>query len=346
MKRVLLITEYLNPPYDEGIKKTVFNLFKRLDRKYDLCVICRYGFTKSNIHIVKTNPLFINSKVKNIIRDFQPEILIYFPFASTTFASYLRLLVFQRYAKKIKSILFALQPKELSKWQNVIIKFIKPTVALTPSPELKEKWDKNGINNKLLPLYTDLIKFTPLKETTIKENLRRKYKIPIDKYVISHMGHLNKGRNLESLMPLQEAGYQVLIVGSSSTPDDAKGTTNLKQTLLEAGFIIIDKYIENIEEIYQLSDLYIFPVIFEGGCIGIPLSILEARACGIPVLSTEFGSIKHFLSDDYGGIFYSVPENFSSVINQIKVEKKSYIETSVRKLNKQCLDIIFSAIEK
>ena len=27
MKKVLLVSEYLNPPFDEGIKKTVYNLY-------------------------------------------------------------------------------------------------------------------------------------------------------------------------------------------------------------------------------------------------------------------------------------------------------------------------------
>ena len=94
MKKVLLITEYLNPPYDEGIKKTVYNLYNELNNKYNLQVISRHAFKDDNIHIVSVNALFLSIKVLKIINDFNPDTLIYFPFASGTFASYLRLKIF------------------------------------------------------------------------------------------------------------------------------------------------------------------------------------------------------------------------------------------------------------
>ncbi|MDP8200851.1 MAG: glycosyltransferase [Candidatus Tenebribacter burtonii] len=344
-KKILLITEYLNPPYDEGIKKTVFNLFKELDKKYDLCVICRYGFKKVNIHIVNTNPLFFDSAIKKIIRDFEPEILLYLPFASMTFASYLRLFVLKKYTSKIKSIIFALQPKSLSKWQESIIKFIKPTVALTPSLLLKDFWDRLKFNNKLLPLYTELNDFKPIGDNSTKILLRKKYNIPLDKYVISHMGHLNEGRNLESLIPLQKAGYQIVIVGSSSTPKDSLGSDQLKQKLMNTGIIIIDKYLEKISEIYQLSDLYIFPVINNCSSIGLPLSILEARACGIPVLTTKFESTNFFLGNDYGNVFYSKPSDFVLVVKKINKFNSDRLKTSVTDINEKYNQIIFSEIE-
>jgi len=161
MKKVLFITEYLNPPYDEGIKKTVYNLFLDLDKRYELQVICRFGFDKDNIHIIETNPLFYSEKVKLIIERFNPHSIIYLPFQSSTFASYLRLKVLSVFAKKSKMIFIALQPKPLKNWQQLIVKFIKPKFALTPSPALKQFWDKLGVVNKLFPLLTDLSIFKP-----------------------------------------------------------------------------------------------------------------------------------------------------------------------------------------
>ncbi len=345
MKKILLVTEYLNPPYDEGIKKTAFNLFKYLNEKYELCVICRHGFEENNVHIVETNRLFIGQKVKKIIRDFNPNILIYFPFASMTFASYLRFFVLRKYCKNIKSIIFALQPKKLNHWQEKVVKFIKPSVALSPSPQLVVNWNKFSISSKLLPLYTDLEKFTPLPITQSKESLKIKYNIPLDKYIISHIGHLNEGRNLGSLIPLQNAGYQIVIVGSSSTPKDSLGSDQLKQKLLNSGIIIIDRYLEKISEIYQLSDLYIFPVIAKCSSIGLPLSILEARACGIPIITTKFGSTKKYLEDDYGNVFYSEPSNFVSAIKKINESNADRLKTTVGNINEKYNQIIFSEIE-
>ena len=50
----------------------------------------------------------------------------------------------------------------------------------------------------------------------------------------------------------------------------------------------------NIEEIYQLSDAYFFPVVAHGNCIDVPLSCLEAAACNIPVVTTRYGEMSTF----------------------------------------------------
>ncbi len=343
MKKVLFISEYLNPPYDEGIKKTVYNLFLDLDKNYDLQAVCRYGFEKSNIQIIDTNVLFYSNKVKSIIKDFNPDSIVYLPFQSSTFASYLRLKVFTYFARKSHIIFIALQPKPIKSWQKIIIKFIKPRMAFTPSPVLHEYWNNVKIKNKMIPLLTDLSIFKPLKNIDYKKTLRIKYDLPQNAFIVSHMGHLNEGRNLKLLIPLQNEGLQIVVVGSSSTPTDALGTGKLKDELLKSGIIILDRYIENIEEIYQLSDLYIFPVVKKNSSIGMPLSVLEARACGVPVLTTYYGSLNHYLDTDYGGVFYSEPENF--LVNFQTIKNKftlGYNKSKVSELN----DLFFTTIHQ
>lgn len=346
MIKVLLVTEYLNPPYDEGIKKTVYNLYTDLKNSYSIKVLSRNAFEDGQISVVHTNSLFLSASVKKAIRDFNPDVMVYFPFASSTFASYLRHKVLSQYANNAKSVLIALQPKELKSWQKLIVKLIRPKHALTPSPKLKEFWDEIGIPNTLFPLLTDLNIFKPSSNPADKIKLRKKYGLPPNDYIISHMGHLNEGRNLKSLIPLQKSGCQVVVVGSSSTPKDSIGPAALKEELLSNGIIILDGYIENIQEVYQLSDLYIFPVIAKTGSIGMPLSIMEARASGIPVLTTDFGSLKHYLGDDNSSIWYSQPEDFLNVIDEIKKRIPiEFLKTNISNINNEFYSIIHTAIE-
>ncbi len=346
MKKVLLITEYLNPPFDEGIKKTALNIFKELDKRYQLMVVCRYGFEKDNILILDSNKLFVSRKLKSEIFKFDPDVMIYLPFQSSTFASYIRLNILKSYTTSCKTILMALQPKPISFWESKIINFIKPEIGLTPSPSLKFFWDHLGINNRMIPLLTDTSIFTPLNDDISKNDLRKKYNLPIDSLIISHMGHLNEGRNLRSLIQLQEDGFQVVIVGSSSTPNDALGKDSLKNELIDSNIIVMDGYIDHIEEIYQLSDVYIFPVIKENSSIGMPLSILEARACAIPVITTNYGSIKKYMGDDSNGLFYSTPDKFAESANRLKeLLPNSFNSTMVESLNNQFFQIIIDQIE-
>ena len=343
-KRIILITEFLDPPYDEGIKKTVYNIFHELDKSYNVKVICRKGFQKENICQVTTNKLFLSRTIRKQIHEFNPHTIIYFPFASATFASYLRLFILGKYAKKSKKVFISLQPKQLKSWQKFLVNFFKPKFAATPSPALHAFWQSLKVKSQLIPLYTNLENFSPVNKEQ-KTALRKKYNLPEDSFIITHMGHLNPGRNLESLISLQQARKQVIIIGSSSTPKDSIGPDSLKQNLINNGIIIIDQYIEKIEEIYQLSDAYIFPVIQKNSSIGLPLSILEARACGIPVITTDFGSVNHFLGNDYRNIYYSKPENFVKALEQLENEKKKDRQkTGVHKLNEKHLEHIHNMI--
>jgi glycosyltransferase involved in cell wall biosynthesis len=159
------------------------------------------------------------------------------------------------------------------------------------------------------------------------------------------MGHINEERNLKPLIPLQNAGYQVVIVESSSTPRDSIGPMSLRKELLKTGIIILNGYIEHIEEIYQLSDIYVFPVVVKTGSIGMPLSILEARSCGIPVITTEFGSIKHFLDSDFGNIYYSNPKGFLKMTKKVLLDQQTNRQkTNTPNLNKKHIEIVNKVI--
>jgi len=331
-QKVVFITEFLNPPFDEGIKKTVLYIFNILNEKFDTLTFSRKYFEHPKIKPLKANKLFLDEKLITQIKIYRPNLIIYLPFQSGTFASYIRQWILQRIFKKSKVVFFTLQPKPLSKIKKLLVRWLKPKYGITASPEVKQFWNMMKVESELIPLFTNLDNFKPIKEISLKQDLRKKYNLPLNSIIIVHIGHINKERNLESLIPLCKENYKVLVVGSSSTPEDAAGPDALKHELINKGMIILDGYIENIQDIYHLSDLYIFPVIEKCGSIGLPLSILEARACGVPVLTTDFGSINYFFDSDFGGITYAEPKDFKQVIDTMDLTI-NYERTKVRELN-------------
>lgn len=343
-KKVIFITEYLNPPFDEGIKKTALHIFNILNDNYLLLAYSRYTFNHPSLKKLSSNKLFLSKKFIKEIKIFKPDVLIYLPFQSSTFASYIRHFILRIISPKSKIIFYTLQPKPLSGLKKLFIRFIKPNNGITASPKVKLFWDELNVDSILIPLFTNLNNFKPIANIADKYKLRAKYGLPKEATIIAHIGHLNEGRNLESLIPLNKDNIQVVIVGSSSTPSDAIGPSSLKQKLVNSGIIILDHYIKDIQEIYQLSDLYIFPIIDNCGSIGMPLSILEARACGIPVLTTDYGSVKHFLNNDGNSIFYSNPVDFLNKISKISLNK-DYSNSKVSELNTLFKKTILDAIE-
>lgn len=346
MKKILLITDTLKPPYDEGFKKTVYNLYKELNKLYKIKVICREGFNDDNIWIVSTNALFISCKIYFFIRKFKPDAIIYFPFSSATIASYVRLFIFKLYSLHAKHIFFILQPKIINKIYIGLAKFcVHKSNCLTSSIIQHEIWKSQKIQSELIPLLTNLSNFNPLKSEEEKYKLRIKYNLPLNKKIILHTGHINEGRNLQTLIPIQKKGYQLLIIESTSTPIDSLGPQSLRNELINNGILIRNDYIDSMREIYQLADLYVFPVINNLGSIGLPLSILEARACGLKVLTSDFGSIKYFLNTDEGNIFYHDPISFQDIIDYILTLKTNSFSTEVKNLNDRFIDILKNIID-
>jgi len=94
-----------------------------------------------------------------------------------------------------------------------------------------------------------------------------------------------------------------------------------------------------------LSDIYVFPVIEPNACIDLPLSILEARACGIPCVCTNFGSISHFLGNDHEGIRYSEINKFNDNIDFFLNSTRTYYKSKVNQLNIDFINLITNHLQ-
>ncbi len=94
-----------------------------------------------------------------------------------------------------------------------------------------------------------------------------------------HVGHCSEGRGLDVLAELDQR-YKREVVCSGLFNDDAV-VAQLKDT----GVVITTGYIPGIESKYQASDVYVFPTTDRDFVISTPLSVLEALACGVPVVA-------------------------------------------------------------
>ena len=89
----------------------------------------------------------------------------------------------------------------------------------------------------------------------------------------------------------------------------------MRQQLLEKENItLVEGFVPRIWELYQLADVYLFPVEYIKGCIDAPLSAMEAAACGIPVVTTAFGELKTLLGNEG---FYLLDTKESPALNDL-----------------------------
>lgn len=142
---------------------------------------------------------------------------------------------------------------------------------------------------------------------------RQNTEIPI----VIHVGHIRANRGLNKLVNIKQAlgeSIDVVVIGSPSLSKDASVVNSLKN----AKVVILNEYIENLGSIYSAADLYLFPVDpINGGAVDLPLSVIESIACGTPVVSTDFGVLKEYLSNNKL-IQFSDVDFEDTVIDRIK----------------------------
>jgi glycosyltransferase involved in cell wall biosynthesis len=223
----------------------------------------------------------------------------------------------------ITRLISLVQPKSLtiiSAMQTSISRYkllsiFRPNIAIVQSYDSEYIFKTLGCKTFFLTPGVDIDKFKPVDKAT-KQILRKKYGISHNKFIIIHMASLKKERNLDIFQKLQRYAnnVQVIIIGRPGEKIDK----NVYNSLTDAGCIIWMKYFPNIEEIYAISDCYVFPTTDKKACIETPLSILEAMACNLPIITTRFGSIPRMFRDDKGLFFAKSDDDFYRAIDIIK----------------------------
>jgi glycosyltransferase involved in cell wall biosynthesis len=221
----------------------------------------------------------------------------------------------------------ALHPDGLSLQRKVAFRrsifMIKPDLILAQSGELEEMFTRFGYRTRFFPSGVDVRRFHP-RSLQSKEQLREKYGIERDKFIILHVGHIKRDRNVQAFSQIQDKSRQVFIVASSYR---GGGDKRLYHELSQIGCIIWRGYFPNIEEIYALADCYVFPA-HGDGCLLLPLSVMEAMACNLPVVTTGFGALPTMFSEGDGLFFTKTEKDFLPLLDKIK---SGDVEVNTRK---------------
>lgn len=252
------------------------------------------------------------------IKNSNPEIV--HQVAGPSFRAFLSL-KFAKSQSNAKTIMSALHSESLylfsRTFRKKFIPLLKPDLMLVQSRESNEIFTDLGCETDFLPNGVKVEKFIPVSEKG-KLKLREKYGIPEEKFVILHVGHMIKERNLKIFKSLQSEDNQVLLMTSTHKHKNKIGYDNDTYYLLKkCGCIIWSGYLSDIEEVYQLSDCYVFPVNI-GHSLFMPLSVLEAMSCNLPVITTKFEGLTTFFKEGNGLMFVDGEKDILKKVDEIK----------------------------
>jgi glycosyltransferase involved in cell wall biosynthesis len=198
-------------------------------------------------------------------------------------------------------VLLSFQPRALSSLSRPGMRWLGPDRLLTPDPSMVREAERHGVRAGFLPIGADTGRFHPV-DGQRKLELRRRYGLPTDRRIVLHVGHARRLRGLAALVGLGSDITSVVVVGTSLGAD-----AGMVRWLRRSGVWVLDRYLPEVQEIYQLADAYVFPVRDAGGASAAPLSVLEAMACNLPVVSTRFGALPALFEEGRGFAFADTP---------------------------------------
>lgn len=124
--------------------------------------------------------------------------------------------------------------------------------------------------------------------------LRNRLNIPYDAKVLLSVGELNTNKNhgqvIQALALLQYENIHYVICGEGELKTEYE---KLGQKLRLRQYLHLMGFCPNVSEYYRMADLFVFPSLREG----IPASIMEAMATGIPVIASDIRGIKDIVQD-------------------------------------------------
>ena len=314
--RICLLGHFSGNP-DEGMKNVSHNIKQRLALRHNLLALnSRDVFTKT----------FLNS-----IRSFQPDIIHYLHGPT------IRSLIILRIARILsgnrpKTIISATRPyfSACSRWAVFLF---KPDLVLTQSSRFEEFFREKSFRVNFFPNGVDCQKFAPATKAE-KHHLRKKLGLAEGKRIVLHVGHIKANRNLEIFKEIQRIeDIQVVIVGGTTESADEA----LNKDLLRSGIKVYRGFFEDVSQFYKMADLYVFstkdnnelPKSYNQiGAIDLPLSILEAMACNLPVITRPFGALARIFESGDGLLFCRTD---ADILNAVKKASSGAL-TNIREL--------------
>lgn len=308
---MILLSNCLTDVPDEGCLKVANSLAKRI-KQADKHVLFLSTARRSRLTDVylEINKMLLSGKLVQILRK-QGEPLLYIPFPNRSLPNAVRIFWLSLICPKGVRVVFTMTYPynwlakgllKLSKAHLYVLSRVSADYYMQMLGTDKVTYLKTGV---------DTGKFVPASMDQVLM-LKKKYALDPNRKTVLHVGHMKAGRNIGELTKLDK-NFQILLVTSTFT-QDSQDMELRKQLDSCENITLIDTYLPNIEELYQLADVYFFPVMEQGNCIDVPLSCLEAAACGTPVVTTKYGEMEQFVGKPG---FYFFNHMDSKTLNEI-----------------------------
>ncbi|QWN35851.1 glycosyltransferase family 4 protein [Cobetia sp. 4B] len=179
--------------------------------------------------------------------------------------------------------------------------------------------DELGLSDERIEIMAngiDLQKFHPLSPEANRDALREGAGLPADRKLVMMVGRLWEQKNpaclVEAYCQLWESGdpgADLVLVGDGALKESLEARVKLAGLESHVHFL---GWRTDTPELLRLCDVFVLPSRWEG----MPLAILEAMGCGLPVIVSDIPGNRHLVRDAENGLLFPV-ENAGSLASAL-----------------------------
>ena len=144
----------------------------------------------------------------------------------------------------------------------------------------------------------DIAKYTALRVN--KREKREEIGVPVDAIMLLSLGELNENKNHQTVIyalgQMGEKNIHYVIAGKGDLKNEL---LSLAKRLGISHRVHLLGYRRDVGELCKASDIYIHPSFREG----LPVSLMEAMACGLPVIASDTRGCADLVKENGGMLF-------------------------------------------
>ena len=194
----------------------------------------------------------------------------------------------------------------------------------------------------------DLSRFTPCSVSE-KELLRKELGYSATDFIITIVAELNKNKNqiflLKNVPELIERipSLKILLIGKNTLPIVSNFIA--KKKLSDKIFLL--GYRQDVDKLTKMSDVAFSASIREG----LPVNIIEAMACGIPVICSNNRGHRSLIKDSENGFIFNLSSKDKMIESILTLYKNPFLRQEMGKKNvieakKYSLDIALGRMQE
>lgn len=349
-KKILFFTRPIVPPWDEASKNLAFDIVTNLPKNNFETQILTPKKSSFNQELVKKFPYIqpeeifrsanLNfcgkmSLIKRLFRFNLKTDLIHFLFTPRPLTSWLfRMRLKFSKAKTLQTI--ATLSKKSFQNPKKLKKILFADLIIVQSKNTFEKLKKQGLKNiKLIYPGINLKKYQPKSKN---QALLKKLKLQKNDFVVLYTGEYTRLKAIDDILEalkILSKNYSdtanlkfIIACRIKSNADEKKKKTvveMLKKEKLLNKVVFLDTFKE-MDQLYNISDINIFPVREMAGKFDIPLTLVESMACEKPIIVSKLKNLKELVGKNNYGLTCKTknPQDLAQKIYLLKTDKKLY----------------------